>query len=1112
MKQKIVCLLLAMVLLVCAMPLGAVADAAPAPGDTLTAPEGSAADYPAFEMGRIEAEDMDLGTYFYTVDSDVASGGKYIKMYADRAQRGGDIWARSSFVYDGRTGQFNIDIVYPDFYSGSSTRKLYVNGEQVSMWAGRITYGLSQWGTKPAYERDVVRTKTVRDVILRKGDIIQIETKTDYGEYGELDYVEIYQGEREAEDTTVVFPDMEGRPEQEAVHALAQAGIINGTDGLYRPNDAMTTGAFVKMLVLLMGYAPAAADGYWAQPYLDKALLMGWVTADDIAAPDGELNGAAAAAILGRIPEAQQAGFAGATADGTLTRGAAAQLLYELKQSLDTLLSSGTDAAQTYPLDSMGYIKNWLYTGMVVTDIYEGTADANAALSLTQSIPLEVTVPDNNHFSVELDNGMEFRPYAMGKSGILNDLLRGGEPEFGFALGYLCADLIAESDVTVSAKLIKARGYDEVYLNGQKVASLYTNWTRNAETSFTMNLKKGVNRIFVRLQGLNGNIITITSAIRLLTNTDKVRVAMPALGDVAAEVYGAEDWAYSLDLDEEGNLVSQTPPPAGAQVLCDNVVYQWPKYGTKFDFDKEMAGKRPTSLSVKAKAGENYIDRALELVQNYELKRTSFETLEQHQENYRQTLIEAGGKDWDWIQLMLLKLSEGMELTKDDNDKIMDALASIDQMNDCAEFAMVHAQRIFLLYPDKLEQRVLDKMKDTILNFGYWSDEEGTSAMVMTSENHKIGFYTSQYLAGRMYPNEVFTRSGRTGAEQEQIARTRLEGWLSKVEEEGFEEYNSSSYVDITFNALLNLYDFADDPALEARAKTLLDLILHIAAATSFDGVSMGTEARVYAEKLYYPATSEKSMILSYLSPKMNVAQYSQQVMGLATSDYRAPADLDDVLTQDLDMTFRQGGSEVTIRRTGDYIISSSAVPSPVTDTLSFNFQPGTLMYQYHIWEAAVSAETKVFTTHPGAAAEGSTQRPGYWYGEYYAPVIKQTGNTVMEIYNIPEDNAIQFTHAYFTEERFEETVIEDQWLFGRVGEGYIGLWCSRPLERYSDMTIGREFRANGLKTAWVCQASNAEESGSFEEFMQAFKARSPVFDENKLRLNLDGENVLKWQ
>ena len=132
---------------------------------------------PEYGVGRIEAEAMQLDEGYYTAQSEYASGGTYIKM-TDRAQRD-SVWCGAEFTFSGGTGVYNLDIVYPDYYSGSSTRKLYINGEQLRIWSGKITYGASVWGSRPVFEPEVIRTKTVQEVLLQQGDIIvEIDGKT----------------------------------------------------------------------------------------------------------------------------------------------------------------------------------------------------------------------------------------------------------------------------------------------------------------------------------------------------------------------------------------------------------------------------------------------------------------------------------------------------------------------------------------------------------------------------------------------------------------------------------------------------------------------------------------------------------------------------------------------------------------------------------------------------------------------------------------------------------------------------------------------------------------------------------------------------------------------
>ena len=59
-----------------------------------------------------------------------------------------------------------------------------------------------------------------------------------------------------------------------AVMDLAQAGVIGGrSDGKFYPNDAVTYGEALKMIMLAAGYAEQAPTGnHWASGYMSRAV------------------------------------------------------------------------------------------------------------------------------------------------------------------------------------------------------------------------------------------------------------------------------------------------------------------------------------------------------------------------------------------------------------------------------------------------------------------------------------------------------------------------------------------------------------------------------------------------------------------------------------------------------------------------------------------------------------------------------------------------------------------------------------------------------------------------------------------------------------------------
>ncbi len=64
------------------------------------------------------------------------------------------------------------------------------------------------------------------------------------------------------------------------VLALAEAKVISGfPDGTFRPQETVTTGQALKMILLAAGYdEPPAASSHWARGYLDFAIEQGFLT------------------------------------------------------------------------------------------------------------------------------------------------------------------------------------------------------------------------------------------------------------------------------------------------------------------------------------------------------------------------------------------------------------------------------------------------------------------------------------------------------------------------------------------------------------------------------------------------------------------------------------------------------------------------------------------------------------------------------------------------------------------------------------------------------------------------------------------------------------------
>ncbi|MCD7935439.1 MAG: hypothetical protein LUG98_01110 [Tannerellaceae bacterium] len=165
--------------------------------------------------------------------------------------------------------------------------------------------------------------------------------------------------------------------------------------------------------------------------------------------------------------------------------------------------------------------------------------------------------------------------------------------------------------------------------------------------------------------------------------------------------------------------------------------------------------------------------------------------------------------------------------------------------------------------------------------------------------------------------------------------------------------------------------------------------------------------------------------------------------------------------------------------RTNDYMLSCA-----------FDYRPGAIAYQQHIWQASLGNHATVFTTHPGHKRIGGS--PDYWGGSAVLPRAVQHKNVVVCIYNSLANEGMDLTHARFPRKAFEEVIEQNGWIFGRKGNGYVALYSQQPVEWQSDPEGNvHDVVAAGRQNIWVCETGSAEEWGTFEQFVQAISSSS---------------------
>lgn len=184
-----------------------------------------------------------------------------------------------------------------------------------------------------------------------------------------------------------------------------------------------------------------------------------------------------------------------------------------------------------------------------------------------------------------------------------------------------------------------------------------------------------------------------------------------------------------------------------------------------------------------------------------------------------------------------------------EESQILEIVDFINRRLDCADFRMICILRSLYDFEALISEETLNAMKQCVLGFKYWMDEPGEDSMCYWSENHQMLFAVCEYLAGQLYPEEVFTNNGMTGSEHMDAARPRIEKWLETRFAFGLIEWHSNTYYEEDIAPLSLFIDLCEDEKLVERAKMLMDLLLLDMALHSFEGALCASSGRCYEEQ-----------------------------------------------------------------------------------------------------------------------------------------------------------------------------------------------------------------------------------------------------------------------
>lgn len=647
-----------------------------------------------------------------------------------------------------------------------------------------------------------------------------------------------------------------------------------------------------------------------------------------------------------------------------------------------------------------------------------------------------------------------------------------------------------------------------------------------------LELKEGVNLLYVRLQTLGVRDTRTLFGIQILDGREDLTVSLPD-EEKTGPVMRAARWLDQIRI-KDGTVQFPGPAPEKTRLGYDSMSPDYGKAATKLEFH-DVAGETQEKLEagrpyivVECETGGQILRRQMEDIAMIRPKTLSGLSWEENKRAVfeRTAQVESlsrGGKFGFSISNILARKYLGMESPRD-RELFMETLSQIEQRFDCSDFLVCGLVRYLKNYPvdEELEKRV----KEVLLGYRYWMDQEGSDAMCFWSENHSLMFYVSAMNVGEMYPEDYFPRAHMDGRELYQAGKKRVEQWLDDVETHGFEEFLSTVYMCVTFAGLLNAIDYTTEE-ISARASKVTDRLLTMLALHTFKGSVIAPMGRVYRQ-IIYPFLQGAQALMNLVNPEVPYSYGEGWLAFYATSAYKLPENLKNLMEQDASTAYETGNALICLEKKENYCLTS--VQSPRTDqkfarwsnltlveetrkvdrttheyTKSLNerfhgttcFEPGVYGYQQHMWSAALDPETHVFANHPGGSCDSSQMRPGYWFGNGVLPSVRQEEGMLGAIYVIPREHPIHFTHVFWPGVKFDQSVREGQWLFGRKGKGLIALWCSRPMEVHQDQLFDCEYRSYGDQIAYCCVCGDGTDGKTLEDFIIQCKELSPSYDES---------------
>lgn len=404
-------------------------------------------------------------------------------------------------------------------------------------------------------------------------------------------------------------------------------------------------------------------------------------------------------------------------------------------------------------------------------------------------------------------------------------------------------------------------------------------------------------------------------------------------------------------------------------------------------------------------------------------------------------------------------------------------------------------------------QEWIHPIQEAILSFNYQEVVEIPNSIDYARESSQLLILASEFLAGQKYPGSTFKVSGLPGEKHLEQSINSLQNWLLRRGQYGFEDWNSNSDIGYLFLALSQLITYSENEHISELSTVLLDKLIFLLAVNSYKGIFSACRGRADATMLKSAQLDTSSGIMRMLWGMGVYNHHIEGVIGLALSDYDFPSFFKEIATSNQpellskESHISKSGIETntTTYKTPDYMLSSAQ-----------DYQPGSSGSYQHIWQATFSPEAVVFVNHPANSSEEPTCQPGFWSGNAILPRTFQWKDVLISIHNLPENDWMGYTHAYFPLPAFDDFFFTEKWNFLRKGSGYLAITasCGSEFIRQGNNAY-RELRSYGHQNIWVCQLGRESLDGGFDKFRNKVMALPLEFNDLSVKFtSLRGDGL----